>query len=94
MGTGGCIPEEKSSQCEVTTHLHLALRLRMNGAIPSLPCMPVWNAQGLLYPYLTIIKLNTFHTIATGNKENCNIYVTYNWRREISSQVSLEQGAS
>ena len=35
----------------LTLHLHLALRLRMSGAIPLLPSIPSWHGQGQLYLY-------------------------------------------
>lgn len=38
--------ERQQPECEVTMHVHLVLRLRMSGAMPPLPHMPVWNAQG------------------------------------------------
>jgi len=33
----------------VTTHLHLAPRLRMSGPITPFPHMPSWRAQGQMY---------------------------------------------
>jgi hypothetical protein len=41
---GAVTLKRKQLECEVTTHLHLILRL--SGAIPLLPHMPAWNAQG------------------------------------------------
>jgi len=32
----------------------------MSGAKPPLPCMPSWHAQGQLYLYLLLYKLNFF----------------------------------
>ena len=47
---GGSCYRNTSGQCmKQTTHSHLVLTLRMYGAVPPLPHMPLWHAQRQLY---------------------------------------------
>jgi len=54
----------------LTFHLHLALRLRVSGAIPLLPSIPLWHGQGQLYLYyhvaLSVVFSNYLPIIDTG----------------------------
>jgi len=54
----------------LTPHLHLALRLRVSGAIPLLLSIPSWHEQGQLYLYyragLSAIFSNYLSIINTG----------------------------
>ena len=44
---------------KVTTHLHLVLWLRMSGAMPLLPHVPLWHPVGQLYLfYLYYFNMN------------------------------------
>jgi hypothetical protein len=49
MGTRGSFPRGKvAGVVKLTTYLHLVLRSRMRGAIPSLSNMPSWRGAQLL----------------------------------------------
>jgi hypothetical protein len=56
----------------LTCHLHLALGLRVSGAIPLLPSIPSWHEQGQLYHYyhaaLSAIFSNYLPIIGTGEQ--------------------------
>ena len=62
---------------EVTTHLHLVLRLRMSGATPLLPYMPSLRGQGQLYFF------DWFDEIEKGSKQLfidlCCVAYRRNW---------------
>jgi len=55
----------------LTPHLHLALRLRVSGAIPLLSSIPSWHGQGQLHLYyhaaLSVIFSNYLSIINTGD---------------------------
>ena len=54
----------------LTSHLHLAFRLRVSGAIPLLPSIPSWHGQVQLYLYyhaaFSVIFSNYLSIIDTG----------------------------
>jgi len=60
-------PIYESTFLEDTRHLllHLVIRLRMDGAIPPLPQMPSWHAEGRIVCHLAVPNKNTFTTCSS-----------------------------
>lgn len=51
-----CFNSCKVAGAQLTSDLHLALRLRMSGAVYSLPHIPSRHAHGLLYALLLTVN--------------------------------------
>jgi hypothetical protein len=45
----------------MTSDLHLMQRLRMSGAVPLLPCVPLWLGQGQIYVFLPALIIRRFN---------------------------------
>jgi hypothetical protein len=76
-------PRQNGRLAKLTTHPHLVSRLRMSGAIPPLPYMPLWLAQQIYLVYVCACVLRdkpyldfkTFESWLGPRDLFCNVYV-------------------
>lgn len=86
----GFFPQGQSSwTVQVTSHVHLELRLRLNGVKPLLPHMLPWHKKGQLYIYLYCCSFRTWTSLFTpGNF----VYKSYFWKDWESYQTKTKSG--